>query len=439
MPALLILSILILTLTAHAEEKSSISILYYEPVQLIETKLSSKKTTVLATADNYEPFIFDAFGRHFELQPVESRPLHNPEITQLRGYLVGLPGSWFSLLQDGEEMSGIIADGIDTYLIEPHRRMTGLLVEIPAEHAPPNLIFRLADILVPQGLMACPSQSDTMQSDGYIDGQSALTKLNAELQSVTSNATFSGNPRLQVGVVADTDFVNTHAAETENEITAIFNIVQGMYTNQVGIDIEVASIFSVTPDISNPFSATSIAQNLLKELSDWRIINQADLGHTHLITDRNLKSDTGEPLAGISFLGHPGRSGICNPATGASLSSDTPSLTALIVVHEIGHSLGAPHDGDPDGACASTPDMEFIMSPSISPATAMEFSSCSITQMDKVIAAASCLSTTDSTFPVDAGNGGSASSSGGGGLGWISIAGLLLSLSHRKRRLRLRP
>ena len=73
MSALLILSTLTLLPTTHADEKSPISILYYEPIQLIDTEIPGNNTTTLATVDDYEQIIFDAFGRRFALQPVASR------------------------------------------------------------------------------------------------------------------------------------------------------------------------------------------------------------------------------------------------------------------------------------------------------------------------------------------------------------------------------
>jgi len=426
-PVCLLISILALHPAARADDDTSVSILYYESIQLVAVPENGKGNATLAMSDEPATLRFDAYGRRFELQPDETRAVAGMGFTQLSGRLVGLSGSWFRLLRDGDELSGIIADGVDTYLVEPHRRVAELLIETPAENAPPNVIFRLADMLIPQGLMACATPDEAV----HVDGQSAFTKLSTELQAATGNAAISADPLLQIGVIADENFVSRHGTETESDIMAIFNTVQGIYANKVGIELEVTSVFSVTPDITNPFSATLVASDLLEELGNWRNANQANLGHTHLLTSKSLINDEGDSLAGISYLGVSGRSGACNPLTGASLSRDIRGLTALIVTHEIGHNLGAPHDGDPVGACASTPGMAFIMSPSISHATAADFSDCSVEQIDKLIAAASCLSTTAQTVPVSSGGGGGGG--GGGALGWLSIIGLLVSMILRRR------
>jgi len=427
--ALLITAILALAPTAGADDQNPLSILYYEPIRLVDTPPPDKGSSTLATDGKLAPLIFDAYGRRFELQPDEMRTLHAPDLIQLRGRLAGLADSWFSLLRDGDELSGIIADGIDTYLVEPHHRVADLLIEPSADNAPANVIFRLADTLVPQGLMACATQEETLTAGAAIDGQSAFTKLGAELQATTSNASASNYLPLLVGVIADESFVSRHAAETENEIAAIFNTVQGIISNEIGIELEIDDVISVTPDIVNPFSDTVVATDLLDELGGWRNANQAHLGHTHLLTAKSLINDSGKTLAGISYLGVPGRSGICNRRTGASLSRDIRGLAALIVTHEIGHNLGAPHDGDPDGACASTPDMEFIMSPRISRTTAVAFSDCSLTQIDKLIAEASCLYDATQTLPANSEAGG-----GGGALGWLSIMGLFAGMMLRRKR-----
>jgi len=436
MPAILITFLLALLSTVRAAEQNNISILYYEPIRLTDTPSSGKNISSLTAADETAALFFEAYGRRFELQPDKIRIIAGTKFIQLSGPLAGLPGSWFSLLRDGDELSGIINDGIDTYIVESRRRLTGLLVEAPAGDAPPSVIFRLADTLVPQGLLACEVRDNGrpagQSGTGSIDGQSAFAKLTAELQAATNNASATGNPFLLVGVVADDSFVSRHANETENDITVIFNTVQGIYANEVGIDIEVGSVFSITPGVVSPFSATLVAPDLLDELSAWRIANQANFGHTHLLTRKRLVDETGSSLAGISFLGQPGLSGVCNRSTGASLSRDIRGLTALIVAHEIGHNLGAPHDGDPAGACALAPAKGFIMSPSISRSTETKFTDCSITQMNKVIQAASCLTEAAQKLPANAGSGGG----GGGALSWFAITGLLFSVLLRPRRVK---
>jgi len=416
-----------------ADADAPVSILYYESIQLITAPDNGKYSATPAAVDTQATLSFDAYGRRFELQIDSAGAVSGTNFTQWRGQLTGLPGSWFRLLQDGEELSGIIADGTDTYFIEPRRRVADLLLETPASYAPTNVIFRLADTLVPQGLMACSTNDAASPANGLVNGQTAFAKLNAELQSASGITLETDRPHLLVGVIADESFLNEYADQAENEIALIFNTVQGIYANELGIELDIDAVFSVTPEVTSPFSATDVAGKLLTELADWRNHNQRHLGHTHLLTRKNLVNASGNPLAGISYLAQPGGSGICNPVTGASLSRDISGLTALIVAHELGHNMGAPHDGDPDSICSATPDSEFIMSSRISRRTSLSFSNCSAKQIDRIIAAASCLSGTAQTQPVSTSEDGGG---GGGALGWLSIPGLLISILLRRRRQR---
>jgi hypothetical protein len=109
---------------------------------------------------------------------------------------------------------------------------------------------------------------------------------------------------------------------------------------------------------------------------------------------------TGKDLThhgGIAFLGS-----LCVAREGVSLSESSPFIdTALIMAHELGHNFGAEHDGEAGTACASTGG-GFIMAPSVSGYST--FSECSLNSMERVIAAADCV--TEAQFAdvtVDAG------------------------------------
>src|SRR6185369_9639204 len=88
--------------------------------------------------------------------------------------------------------------------------------------------------------------------------------------------------------------------------------------------------------------------------------------------------------AGIAYVGT-----VCDAQRGVSLSERSygTTISALLMAHELGHNLGAPHDGE--GACASVGG-GFIMAPSVSGVAT--FSQCSIDVMHTKLASASCVS-----------------------------------------------
>ena len=98
------------------------------------------------------------------------------------------------------------------------------------------------------------------------------------------------------------------------------------------------------------------------------------------MTGRDLDGRT----VGIAYI-----LGLCSSGFGASLAQSTGSvqLGALIMAHEIGHVFGAPHDADPEGACAST-STDYLMASQINDSST--FSACSLEQMAPAMAR-SCL------------------------------------------------
>jgi hypothetical protein len=244
------------------------------------------------------------------------------------------------------------------------------------------------------------------------------------------------------------------------------DVVDGIWYSQVGIEIVLGPI-TVMTDANDTFSATTDPTDLLSEVAKYRgnLPSSDGSGLTHLMTGRTMDGN----IVGISYLG-----AVCNGEYSASLSQSSVSTTmgALIAAHELGHNFNSVHDGVA-GVCASTPQT-YLMAPTINYSN--QFSSCSLGQINALVATASCLekvaaptstppdSSTGSSSSSGTASGGSTSSggadtvsdpttsgtnsssgtsgsgsSGGGGgsldLAWLAFLGAMLVLQQARPRL----
>jgi hypothetical protein len=259
------------------------------------------------------------------------------------------------------------------------------------------------------------------------------------------NTTGVATRQLVVNVVADHTFTDAIGSDPEGAIVARWDIVDGIWSSQVGIKIVLAPITILT-DGDDPFSSTTSAGDLLAEVGGYRagLPAHQETGLTHLVTGRTMDGN----IIGISYLG-----AICNGAQAVSLSQSTTSLImgGLIAAHELGHSFNAVHDGVP-GACSTTPKT-YLMAPTIN--FSNRFSACSLQSIDTRAVTASCLrqiapvistnptsggsgdSDTAGAGSTGAGPGGSGAPSGGGGsldLSWLAFLGSMLMLRWACRR-----
>lgn len=338
---------------------------------------------------------FDAYGRRFDLVLESNERLLAgldeadrdaiQGVRLLRGALAGVPSSWVRLAIDGDRQSGMVWDGRDLYVIEPAMEVARRAVNPLGVSGHKPVVYRLSDTQSDPGAATC----QVVVPDRSTAKASGLDEYRALVGSLKQAAEASGLAgRLQVSAIADYEFYQYagSAEAARSRVAAIFNDVDGIYSAQVGIQIELAGAITVFQDPADPFTSSD-ASALLEELGDHRR-SQSSLsgtGVTHLVTGRDLSGST----VGIAYL-----AALCLSRYGASLSQGTTSLVALIAAHEIGHNFGAPHDGEtadsgqPANPCESTP-RTFLMAPQLNGSD--QFSQCSLTQMQPEIDTASCI------------------------------------------------
>lgn len=316
---------------------------------------------------------FDALGQHFALQlesndqlianlpKAQKRRLAAIQI--YRGSVVGVANSWVRLTQSGERLSGMIWDGVEMYVIDSADEIAEALRTTPSGVDSHPVIYRLAD--------------------AKFDGQCALDPIATPLNDYQGlvghlQELLAATRQLNFAVVADAQFVQTNS-DPRGAIVARMNVVDGIFSEQVGVHLNVSEIRLLTNNGS--LTATNPG-TLLNQLSAFAGGSGfTNPGLTHLFTGRDLDGS----VIGIAYL-----SSLCSARFGVGLSETrgTGTVGALTVAHEVGHNFGAPHDNQGGSPCASTPGT-FLMNPFLNGSD--QFSQCSLTQIQPNVANATCL------------------------------------------------
>jgi hypothetical protein len=332
---------------------------------------------------------FDAYGRRFELRLERNERMRfvatarMPGVEALRGSVVGAPGSWVRLTRTPAGLFGLLSDGQDLYAIEPAATASAAAVGPMQAKGTAPVIYRLADTLMPPGEASCGVVTlDNLPALRATTGEQAFDGVAGELQALAATLP---TKQIEVAVVGDFEFSGLTFAgglTPEAAIAARMNIVDGIYSSQVGVKVIVSDV-TVFRTASDPFTSTTVPSTLLNELASWRQVTpaQAARGLTHLLTGRDLDGTT----VGIAFLGS-----VCNTRAAAGLTQGTLSTTssALVIAHEMGHNFGAEHDGEAGKACEATAQT-FLMAPRLNGSD--QLSACSLGSIAPVVNAARCI------------------------------------------------
>ena len=307
-----------------------------------------------------------------------------PGVEAMRGTIVGAPDSWVRLTRTPSGLYGMFFDGRDVYAVEPaHAARDGAVGTLQAEGNAP-IVFRLADAVLPPGATTC----GTVTLADVVSGKprTALQQFQAVAGELQALAAGTPDKQMEIAIVGDFEFSGatfSGGLTPQQAIVARMNVVDGIFSAQVGVKLIVSSI-DVFTDAADPFSSTATPSALLDEFANWRRATpaQSARGLSHLMTGRDLEGTT----VGVAYVG-----ALCDLRFGAGLSQGillSSTTAALVIAHEIGHNFGARHDGETGTECEATPQT-FLMAPRINGSD--QLSACSLTAIASEVAASSCV------------------------------------------------
>lgn len=304
---------LMLVITARAED--DINVAYQERLEQLQLLYATPRVEQKITAPMVGSMQFDAFGQRFDIDlevnhsllNVVQRKLGDHQFEIYRGEIAGLPNSWVRLVIADGLPRGMLWDGDGLMAIEVvTNEKTG------AEEA---FIYRLSDLQIAPGALAC-------SEIGIAKNAGELAK--AVLSEVTANAEQGpgATSQIDLAVIGDYEFTSDKGADASLELTTRMNNVDGIFSMQLGVQINVNRIDTFAAN-DDPFSDVTDSSDLLDDLTDYRFATPAQHanGLTHLFTGRTLEGST----VGIAYS-----EALCSRRYGAALTQGTHSVTLTV-------------------------------------------------------------------------------------------------------------
>ena len=253
---------------------------------------------------------FTAFGRSFRLQLANNQRLAQlaagSSVQLYKGTLEGVPGSWARIsVQDGLPR-GMIWDGHELFVVDAAPEAVNL-------GAAGTVMYKLSDAVLEKGVSFAGDAVET-PSDPAAAYDAMVGDMRARAQALADGATEA----VEVSIVGDAAYLARYPSEAQarDAILTRLNNVDGIFSAQVGVELQVVSV-NIAGELTAGLSATTDSSALLEELGQLRRQTPALVatGLTHLFTGRDLDGDT----VGV---GYPRRSAADN------LGPVSPWLTA---------------------------------------------------------------------------------------------------------------
>ncbi|XP_032029641.1 A disintegrin and metalloproteinase with thrombospondin motifs 20 [Hylobates moloch] len=175
---------------------------------------------------------------------------------------------------------------------------------------------------------------------------------------------------VEIMVTADAKVVSAHGSNLQNYILTLMSIVATIYKDpSIGnfIHIVVVKLVMIHSEEEGPVINFDGATTL-KNFCSWQQ-TQNDLDDVHpshhdaavLITREDICSSKEKcNMLGLSYLGT-----ICDPLQSCFINEEKGLISAFTIAHELGHTLGVPHDDSP--RCKEMKVTQYhVMAPALS-------------------------------------------------------------------------
>jgi len=291
-----------------------------------------------------------------------------------RGKLLGAKNSWARFTRINGQMEGAYFDGEELFLVKNYSELShslqnnalnqqeSLYVETDAKS---SIIINVKDI---ENSGTCALHDDIALNSGLDETQNAFD-YDVYVGDLREMMDAQASKQIEINLYADLEFSGS-SNDSIAEMISIVNVADGLFGEQIGVQLVV----SQASNLSSNGTLTSTNPSTL--VNALRLAGLPNPGVSHLFTNKNLDGST----VGIAYIGS-----LCRSSS-VGITQRLGTKTPLIFAHELGHNFGAPHDNQSGSACSSEPS-GFIMNPNISNVN-LEFSSCSVTQIQPIVNAA---------------------------------------------------